>query len=401
MSETADNSQFYKGKQPVIDEFANSHRTLMSAVAGRNFLKLPGFAYEASIMLEEVGKNKLSALNYQIVAEAIERELKQTGHTYSMTYKAARIAFELEKQTLLTDLQQEFADLDAMQSLTKEELDRKFVELDLRRIILITTKTTIELEMEELKQELIDVDRLTFDNEALLINEKVTTATAKLAVIPYLESLIESQGKLLTAEEANIPYMEDLIDEKELLIDKKEEVVPYLENKSAKLILLAEAILTAIVIEEQRLDVSLSKTNLGMDKIDNTLNIIEAEKAIEALRALLYSARHDLQITKIDRQISLTDQNTANIENISAERTSMMNVLEGYKVAIASSIRSAREINVNDGISGNENANDTYVDAETSAIAYIADRQAYARERTAEIAATADVTNKLIHLIGS
>lgn len=401
MGAIAEQNQWFKEKNKILDEFLDSHRTLMSTIAARNFSKAPGFLYEASIMLEEVGKNKLSALNYQIVAEAIERELKQTGHDYTQTYKTARIAFELNKQTLLTALQQEFADLDATQSLKKEELDRLFVELDIRRIILITTKTAIELEMEALKQELMDIDRLTFTNETLLINEKITTATAKLAVIPYLEALIEAQGKILIAEEANIPHMEDLIDEKQLLIDKKKEVVPYLEEKAEKLIELAAAILAAILLEEQRLDIALSKAKLQMDKVDDTLDIIAAEKAIEALRALLYSARHDLQIAKIDRQISLTDLNSANIDEISAGHTGMMTILEGYKVAIASSIRNAKQAVTNEDLAGDKQATDISVDAEDIAIRAIASYQASATRQTASAAATAKITSELIHLIGS
>jgi hypothetical protein len=494
MGITAEQNQWFKGKHEVLDEYDDKHRALQSAIASRNFLNPPGFLFEASIGLEENSKKKLSILNYQIVAEAIERELKQTGHDYNIAYKNARIAFELDKQTLLTALQQEFADLDATQSLSEEEVSRQFVELDLRRIILITTKTAIGLEMEGLKQELIDIDRLTFDNEVLLMAEKVTTAEAKLTIIPYIEAIIAAQEKVLIAEEANIPYTEDLIDEKGLLIDKKEEilpymaekanaqirlankkeeVLPYIENKvnarielvdkkeellpyieeeaaarielagkqkellpyiedkidaltaliekkeevlpymeekalmrqqlafkkeevlpymedkasslvelaakeeellpyivdkAAKLILLAEAILAAILIEEQRIDVIVSKANLKMDAVDNTLDIIEAEKAIEALRSLLYAARHDLQITAIDRQISLTDLSSGNINEVSSERTQMMTILEGYKSAIASSIRSYRAM---------------------TAI------------ETAEISAAADITSKLVHLIGS
>jgi hypothetical protein len=180
MSEAAENNQYYKSKQPIVEEYSSQHRTLLSTVASRSFCKAPGYLMEASLMLEETGKNKLSALNYTITAEAIERELKQTGHDYSQAYKAARIAFELEKQTLLTALQQEFANLDAAQSLAEEELNRLFVELDIRRIILITTKTTIELQMEDLKRQLAETDRLTFYNEEALVNAQVVTANKKL-----------------------------------------------------------------------------------------------------------------------------------------------------------------------------------------------------------------------------
>ena len=285
MSGVAEVNQFYKGKIPILEEYSNQHRALMSTVAGRGFCKIPGFLHEASLTLEEAGKNKLSALNYQIVAEAIERELKQVGHDYTQAHKAARIAFELEKQTLLTALQQEFADLDAVQSLAEEELNRLFVELDIRRVILITTKTIIELQMEVLKQELIGVDRLTFTNEELLINERIVTANAKLAVISHLEDLIEAQGKILVAEEANFPYMEDLIDEKGLLISKKEELVPFIIDKAETRIDLANKKEEILPYIENKADAQVALAN----KREEILAYIE---------------------TKIDAQVELSDIKT-------------------------------------------------------------------------------------------
>lgn len=401
MSTKTENNQFYRGRKDILGEFEVSHRTLMSGVAGRNFSKAPGFLLEASIMLEEAGKSKLSALNFQIVSEAVERELKQTGHDYTQTYKAARIAFELEKQTLLTALQNEFADVDATQSLKEEELNRLFVELDIRKLILIITKTAIELEMEALKQELVGVDRLTFINEESLINEKVATATAKLAVIPYLEELIVSQGKILTAEKANIPYMEVLIGQKELLINKKIELVPYLEDKSVTLTELAGAILAAIGIEEDRLGVALSTAETKMDRVDNTLDVIAAEKAIEALRALLYTAKYNLQITEIDRRIALTNSNSTNINEISAEYTSMMTVLEAYKTEIASADRNSRGIVSGIDLASDEATVNTSVTANTQSTKTVAAYGASATKETAIAAATAKITSELIHLIGS
>jgi len=401
MGKIAEDSQFYKGKKEILDEFSGSHRTLMTTVASRNFSHPPGYLFESSIMLEETGKNKLSALNYQIVSDAIERELKQTGHNYTQTYKASRIAFEIEKQTLLTALQQEFADLDAVQSLSKEDLDSQFIELDIRKLILVTTKTAIELEMEGLRQELIATDRLTFDNETQLINEKVNTATAKLEIIPFLEDLIVAQENILVAEQANIPLMNNLMDEKELLAAKKVEITPYLYDKATAYISLATAILTAIPIEEQRLDVAISKAGLKMEAVDNTISILDAEEAVEALRVLLLTVRNDLQIAKIDRGIYLTDSNTSNIETISAAQTAMYAILEGYKVAIASSIRNAKTSISDSDLSGDEEAIGISVTADKHATTIIADYAASERKETATAAATAIITSKLIHLIGS
>lgn len=396
----AENNQFYRGKKTIIDEILDTHQTMMSVIAGRNFSRPPGFLYESLITLEKTGKSKLSELNYQIVSEAIERELKQIDHDYTQVYKAARIAFELEKQTLLLALQQEFVDIDATQNLTEEVLNRQFVELDVRKIILVTTKTVINLQMEDLKRELIDLDRLTFVNEALLINEKINTATAKLTVIPYIEAMILAQEQVLIAEEANIPYMEDLIDEKELLTVKKEEVIPYLEDKSARLIVLAESIIEGIIIEKERLAVALSMANLKKDKVDNTLDLIAAEQVLESLRDLLYSTRHDFRLSKLNNQIALTDLNGTNIVEISTANTAMIEALGEFKVEIGDIIRDNKSVVLSANLLGNEGAIDISVNADKSAITSIATTQSDATKEKAEISAKAEITSKLIHLIG-
>jgi len=401
MTQQTENAQWHKGKEEITADYVDKRKTLLSTVASRNFSRAPGYLYEASIDNEEQSKLKLSALNYQIVAEAIERELKQTGHDYDIAYKDARIAFELEKQTLLTALQQEFSDLDYVQGLKEEELNRAFVELDVRRIVLITTKTSLDVELEELRQAIQETDRLTFSNEEQLIQERLNTVTAKLAVIPYIENIIDAKGRLLAAEEDNYDDMADLITEKGLLVNKKEEIIPYIEDKSAKQLLLAAALLEQIEVEEARFDVAISKAGLRTEVVDNTISIIEAEIAVETLRGLLYVARNDLQITRFDKTVSLTENTTANIGEIAEARTTMFGLLENYKGDIASSGRDAKEFRVGEDISGDEAVNDTSVNAEKDAINIIAIRQAGARTESAEISAIARITNRLVHLLGS
>lgn len=303
MGLTAENNQYYKGKQTVIDEFSGSHKTLLSAIAGRKFLKPPGYLLEASLALELASKHKLSALNYAIVAEAVQRELVQTGHDYSNTYKTARIAFEIEKQTLLADLQRENAGIDVAHSLDEEEVDRLFVELDVRKLILITSKTNIDLEMEALKKELLGVERLTFDNETSLINEKLSTATAKLAVIPYIEALILAQEKILSEESAIFPFAESLIDSRKSLIAKKEELVPYIGNKADAQVGLAdkktELIPQIAAKAELRIDLATKKAEI----LSYVESKIDAQVALSGVKETLLVYIEKL----VDKRTQLTD----------------------------------------------------------------------------------------------
>lgn len=301
MSKIAEDNQFFKGKKDILDEFSANHGALLSAVAGRNFLKLPGFLQEASIQVEEIAKNKLSALNYQILSEAINRELTQSGHDYTQAYKAARIAFELEKQTLLNALQDEFKAMDLAYSITEEDLNRLFVELDVRKILLITSKTAIDLQMEGLKQQLLDIDRLTFTKETQLINEKIATATAKLGVIPHVEALILAQERVLSAEEGNLTGMGSLIDVKGLFIDKQYEVLPYIQDKATARLALAskkEEVLPYIV---SKADEQVNLANKKQEILSYIERKIDAQTDLAGVEQELLAYIED----KIDARVLL------------------------------------------------------------------------------------------------
>lgn len=401
MGEIAESSQWFKEKGKVLDEFSGSHRALLSTVASRSFCKIPGFLYEASLTLEETGKNKLSALNYQIVAESIERELKQTGHDYTQAYKTARIAFELEKQTLLTALQQEFADLDATQSLKKEELDRLFVELDIRRIILITTKTTIDLEMEGLKRQLAETDRLTFANEGALVDAQVVTANKKLEIIPYLDAILASEEKVLIQEQANSVTMESLVDEKGLLIDKKNEVLTKVIAKAVEALILSAAIIASIPIEQQIMTQKVNEAGSREAIVDGKRNVIAAEMAVETLRSALSAARASLQAAKVNRQISVSTADVSNIVATAVSHTAMTMGIAGNDIAISGSNIAADESVASSNILGHEGAVNLTTNAEKTAISCIARAQARRARGVANASAVADITSKLIHLIGS
>ena len=96
MTKTLEDNLWYRGKRPVIDEYLSIAKKVESAVASQGFLYRPGFLGAAITDVERSIKFKLSEINYKIVAEAIQRELAQTGHDYDITVKEAQIAWELE-----------------------------------------------------------------------------------------------------------------------------------------------------------------------------------------------------------------------------------------------------------------------------------------------------------------
>jgi len=277
MTKIAEDSQWYKGRRGISKEYLQGFHLIERAVGGKGFLYRPGYLGGAITELETDSKFKLSDLNYEIVAKAIERELAQTGHDYDITYKEALIAWELEKTITLTALEQEFADLKYTRELDMARLDTLEIETNLRKLVIISTKAQIREDLEALDQEMVEIKYLTFSAETALMNEKRTTGTKKLEVIPYIEAILAKQGRLLAASEDNVDRKEALITAKEAVIVKKEELITAKEaiaDKFTKLIAVRELLNTA------KEEVSTAKQSLldqEKETVDQLIALIDEQ----------------------------------------------------------------------------------------------------------------------------
>ena len=243
MTKAMEDNLWYRGKRPIIDKYLSEQKQAEDVVAGRGILYRPGFLGEAITSIELNAKTGLSDLNYQIVTAAIERELAQTGHDYDIAVKEAMIAWELEKATALTTLQQDFADNKKVRDMDDQELDRLEITTNLRKLVLMAAKTAIDIDMEELRQEMTTVDQSTFPAEDALLAARLAAGRKKLEVIPYIETVLEKQQLIIDAEEDNADRKTALITEKEILNDKREDLIDARE-------LIADAIVTLIAAKQ-------------------------------------------------------------------------------------------------------------------------------------------------------
>jgi len=244
MTKTSENSQFYKGKRPLIDDYLKNAKQVEDIVAGRGFLSRPGYLGDLSTQVERGLKFKLSELNYTITKESIERELVQAGFEYDLAYKEARIAWELEKSSLLTALEQELADNKAARDLDIQQLARMEIMVNLRRLVIMAAKVAIDEDMEAYRQELTTVEESTFPAEDALLAAKLSTAQHKLDVIPYIEIVLEKQQEIIDAETDNADRKKALIAEKENLNDKRIELITAQEA-------IADAIVELIIAKQE------------------------------------------------------------------------------------------------------------------------------------------------------
>lgn len=235
MSQVLENNKWWRDKRPIIDGYLESAKQIENTVAGNGLLYRPGFLGGVITNIERKVKFDLSQVNYEIVKQAIERELIATGHSYDISVKEAMIAWELERTVLFTALDQEFADNKRVRDLGNQEFDRLEITTNLRKLVIMTLKTALDIEIEELRQEMTLVDKSTFSAEDALLAANLLTAQKKLEVIPYIETVIEKQQLVIVAELNNVDRKGALITEKDGLNTERKGLITAKETLSGKI----------------------------------------------------------------------------------------------------------------------------------------------------------------------
>ena len=304
MSQIAENNLWFQKKRPIVDSYLAAAKQIEDGVAGHGLLYRPGFLGQMITQVERKAKFDLSEINYQIVSEAITRELAQTGFDYDIAVKEAMISWELEKVLALTALEQDLADNKKLRDMDKEELDRLEITTNLRKLVIMTLKTAIDVDMEELRQEMTDVDRSTFHYEDALLNAKLLTAQKKLSVIPYIEIVLDKQQLIIDAETDNASRKQALLSEKELLNDKRVDLITAREAIADAIVTLIAA---RIALAARRGELVDAKELISAVEL---VNVGYLEQYIRTLTGL-DDVRMDLVTAKIALIPYINDKSTA------------------------------------------------------------------------------------------
>lgn len=396
-----ESAQWRKGKTPIITDYLHNHQTLFATIAGRGFTKIPGYAQEAESNLELTTKLSLSELNHKILAETIERELKQYGIDMDLSYRATAIQWEIEKQDLLNAWEQEYAGIKKGMEDQEETLRQLEVIVGERSTYLIERKTEIELEAEGYRTQLVSLDSSTTSYEVLLAQQRLLTAQKKLEIIPILTAIIAKEQELLSAEQAKAAAYTELIAAEQAVADKKKStLLPAMTSLANKSEEYANELHTQIDLEVQIADEDINQVNAQLTNIDarvalagQELTTAETNLLIEDQKLLLQTAHDDMETTLLETEIS-------NVQTLtSAESGSNANILSTEDAAqayILDKNRSTEDL-VNDT---KEISNQTISDAEKGKISDLTNSEVSKIQRIAEINAESTLTARLTHLIG-
>jgi hypothetical protein len=306
MGETAERSQWYRGKDPIMEEFSRGRRGLLHATAGK-VEHAPGYLTDVIADMEIKAKRALSDLNYQIIAEAVERELAQQGIDYDLSYRSAVINWEVEKAVLIDALTRELTDSKKAREDRESVLADLAIEVGLRQVALINAKALLENEMEDVRKEIAETDGLTLPKEIELANARLATAQRKLDIIPHLQALIVAQEDLLVAEESNIPYLESLIDERLAMIPIKTDLVALKGQLITAMDTLTRPKITIAEKKEILAQARKDYEEKAHDKLTPSLELVTAMSELNNAMQVYVTKRGDLVDPYQERAIKLQD----------------------------------------------------------------------------------------------
>ena len=294
---TRERAEYSKGKTPIIAKYSDEHSKLFAEIAGRGFLQLPGYAYDAENGIELSAKMQLSDLNYKILSETIDRELKQTGIDYGIEYKVAAMAWELEKQVLMVAWEAEYASIKQGMASTEEVLNMISIEVSKRAITLLNAKTVIEIAMEADRKAIAVLDGTAAPYEVQLANAKLLTAQKKLELIPIIETIITKEQELLVIEQQKAATYTDLVAAEQLVATKKQTLTPFVNELAAVSDQYANAIPGEILTEQQIANEKLLQSESEQIQAADKVQELNAEIATEGKQIELLAAKRALEVT--------------------------------------------------------------------------------------------------------
>lgn len=332
----AENSLWSKGKGEVLQEFRKSTETVLSSVAGRGFSCLPGFVSEVITDMEIGGKFKLMELNRQIMAEAIDREIRAISAKTDIALRQWTMAWSQQKAELMADLQKEYADKSWIRTLSAAELESAMIDQEIRGLVILFAKIALSLEAEQLNKQFTEINGETMPYEKALAYWKMQTTIAKEQELPLIETTINEQVEAFDRE-VNDVYPEvsartQVEWQRADYINK--EVLPAVAEKASLMETLADDM--GKLIEPFRAKVAKSK-ELADTMIEQIANhMLLSEERVTLAREKVKRAQEEILLTEkditLDRKKIQIELGRANLELQRAK--AKLEVVEALRVQL-------------------------------------------------------------------
>jgi len=391
-----------------------------------------GFNYdiaykEAQIAWELEKSQLLTALDQEFADNKKLRELDKqnldrleiTINLRKLTLMAAKTAIDEDMEVLRQELTQvdrsTFAAEDALLNAKLLTANKKLEVIPYIETVLEKQQDIIEAETNNAgrKESLITKKEELNDKREELITEREAIADAVVELIAAKQSLVEKKASLITAkglvadqEETNMSYLSQYIsaltgltDVQQDLIAAKRALIPKINEKSASLIAYTAELDAWVVVKNAIADVKEEIAFLMEERADRKGDIIDAKVDMNDLKLDLQEAHLNLEIAKMTGRSNLMTQKIANAAVLLTERQSAFD----EKITRESELTSAQiGLDLYEATSAFEtmrDVNDIAIPSQLSAMRTVGGYRIITKRALGEIAATAELTSKLTHLL--
>ena len=245
----------------AADKYREQSLTLAGQAAAMGYHKAPGEIQGAIVDLGQMVKGVLTAANAEIYKGALTwlfkiHEVDDKVRVGLQKLDESDYSANLENQTLIeraaaeTSLDQRRADLE----IAKSQIER-------RQAAIIEERARTQAEIVYWKTLQVQAEGLSLDAEVDLINEKVKTAEAKLAIITDLYAVIAAEQLVVEAEQRRAAALQLVLVAERELAAVKETMIPLYQQK-------AQARLNDAAAITSEVDVKRKIEELGYEKIE-------------------------------------------------------------------------------------------------------------------------------------
>lgn len=394
-------SRWAREKTKNIQEYIKQQTNFFSSVAGRGFLAMPGFMYDGQNELETDVKTKLSELNYAILVESIEREIKESGYDYDIAYRNAVMAWELDKQDMISNWEKEYGHIKQGMSNDEETLNRLEIQVQARNAILIQQKTDIEVEKEGYKKQLVELADDTTSYEIDLANKKILTANKRLELIPILEELNAAESALIAAERDKVKKDAEYTDAMSAVVDKKNTLIPYISALVTQLELYRAEISTQDELKKSISDKKVEIAEVSVERSIVQLNKATSLEELESLQAELLDLKIQIAEIRQDAELEYVTTQTTYVRELTDKEKSIPDTInQQTKLSNDRYIENKKLAIDIDEVSRIKSAKSTY-GADAGKAQFMGLQRDNTEKDVAKLHATTEITATLAHLLSS
>lgn len=256
----SESAEFAQAADQVMGKLSDGVSQALAKNAGKGFPAPTGDTLAVILAAGQDAKDKLVEANGKIYEGRRGVIFQEQEFALTVLVKLSKLAMELYREELMNALAVEQSEVESIRDRGQADVIRLNAEVEARQATIIRDRAEVELQINELKAELVTAETASLAAEETLIKAQLATAEKKLEIIDSIYQVLAAEELVLAAEQHRADSLQKVLVAQQILAVIKQEMVPYYVDKAHAREALAEAVTKEIPIRE-------AIERLGYDRI--------------------------------------------------------------------------------------------------------------------------------------